>query len=271
MRPAPLIIVLGASLALGGCVTLDSSAPADSGSVVGLDVAPVASRGEPTGDGPLSGRTVVVDAGHAGVWTKEDSGRLVTTYGDKKVPCYTAGAIAPDGTGEHTLNFDLAKRVATRLRASGATVVMTRADDDSLGPCNDARGKLANTTHADALVALHADSDSEDKRGFHLIYSPEMHGGDATQAASVALATSVSDALQRSPLPPANYKGTPELPIDPRTNIAALNELTAAPGILVEVGNLNNPDDWALLARPRTREALAQGIADGLTDHLGQS
>ena len=272
MRIRAWALCLGTMGALVGCSSAPASTPAPSTPppvvVQGLETSPTQATGKPTHAGTLSGKTVVVDAGHAGLWTKDDSGRLITTYGDKRLPCYTAGATAPDGTAEHTVNFDLAKRVGALLQADGATVVMTRADDATLGPCNNERGHLANTTKADALVALHADFDSDDKRGFHLIYSPDMRGGQRVQTASVTLATHLSDALHASPLPPANYKGTAALPLDPRTNMAVLNELSRTRGVLVEIGNLNNPADWAAIAQPGTRDALAAAIAQGIRASL---
>lgn len=254
-----------AALLLTGC-QLGSARPPK---VAGLDVAAVqAATQPPTASGPLDGLRIVVDPGHAGTWDKETSGKVSETFGGVKVPCYTAGATAPDGTTEHALNFDLAKRTAAALRALGATTVYTRTDDASFGPCNDDRGKLANTAGADALVALHGDSDAASKRGFHVIYATQMRGGARVAAASKAMAQDVADALRGSGLPPANYKGTPDSPIDPRTNIAALNELATAPGVLVEIGNLNSPDDWATIARPETRDALAEAVARGVQASL---
>lgn len=51
-----------------------------------------------------------------------------------------------------------------------------------------------------------------------------MRGGQRVQTASVTLGYA-PDALHASPLPPANYKGTAAPPLDPRTNMAVLNEL----------------------------------------------
>lgn len=256
-RLLPALVAV--ALALGGCQAADRTPPA----VVGLDLDPVARTSPATVTGPLSGLTIVVDPGHAGVYDKERSGELITTNG-LRVPCYTSGATAPDGTGEHSLNFDLARRTAAALRALGAATTFTRVDDTTFGPCNDRRATLANQARADALVSLHADSDAAGKRGFHIIYAPQMAGGRTVEEASKGLAEAVASGLRATPIRPANYKGTPEMPIDPRANIAALNGLTATPGVLVEVGNLNNPDDWSALRQPATRDAVATAIADGV-------
>ncbi len=69
---------------------------------------------------------------------------------------------------------------------------------------------------------------------------------------------------QAQPPAPANYKGTPDAPIDARDNIAALALFEDAPGILVELGNLKNPKDVALLTGQKNRDAAASALADGI-------
>lgn len=271
MRTPIALVAAVTALALTSCSAprFSPPAPPPPRAVEGLaTTAATGKRLAPTAKGRLSGKVVVVDAGHAGAQDPAQSGRLIDTFGGKKVPCYTSGATAPDGTPEHTLNFDLALRTAAALRAKGATVVLTRTDDTKKGPCNDARGRAANTAKAHLLLSLHADSDAAHKRGFHLIHSPEMRGGRKVQERSLAAARALGDALKAAPIPPANYKGTPESPTDPRTNMAILNELATTPGVLVEVGNLGNSEDWALLARAATRDAVAAALAEGAQEAL---
>ena len=43
------------------------------------------------------------------------------------------------------------------LRNRGATVVLTRDDNHSVGPCIDERARIANRAGADAKVSIHAD------------------------------------------------------------------------------------------------------------------
>ena len=223
----------------------------------------------PTAPGPLTGRTIVVDPGHAGLYDRAVSAHPLDMGPAGTRPCYTDGATAPDGTPEHTLNFDVATRLATHLRDRGATVVLTRGDDASLGPCNDDRARLANAHGADLLVSLHFDGDSADKHGFHLIYAPTMVGGEALTERSRTVALALANALRAgTPLPPANYKGTPDAPLDPRTNLGVLSLLDTTPGALVELANLGSPDDWALVQDPATLDAAASALADGVVTAL---
>lgn len=227
-------------------------------------------RLEPTASGPLSGRTIVVDPGHAGTYDRAVSGHLLDMGLAGSRPCYTSGTTALDGTPEHSLNYAVGGLLATELRARGATVVMTRGDDEGLGPCNDDRARVANRVDADLLVSIHGDGDAEHKRGYHIIYAPNMAGGDALTERSRQAALVLALALRTdSPLPPANYKGTPDAPIDPRTNLGALSLLEDTPGVLVELGNLKNADDWRLLNRKPNREKTATALADGVVRALG--
>lgn len=224
---------------------------------------------QPTASGPLTGRTIVVDPGHAGVYDRAVAGHLLDMGPAGSRPCHTFGATAPDGTAEHSLNFGVASRLAAHLRDRGATVVVTRADDDSPGPCNDDRARLANAHGADLLVSVHFDGDSAGKHGFHLIYAPNMVGGEALTERSRTVALALANALRAgTPLPPANYKGTPDAPLDPRTNLGALSLLEATPGVLVELANLGSPDDWALVRDPATLDAAASALADGVVTAL---
>lgn len=222
-------------------------------------------RLEPTKEGKLTGRTIVVDAGHAGRHDPAISGHIIDMALVGRRPCYTTGTTAVDGTPEHTLNHAIARNLAAQLRARGATVVLTRGDDESLGPCNDDRARIANKFEADLLVSIHGDGDAEDKRGFHIIHAPNMAGGDALAERSRQAALTIAGSLRRhSPLPPANYKGTPDAPIDPRTHLAALSLLEDTPGVLVELGNLKNAKDVALLTGQKNRDAVASALADGV-------
>ena len=103
------------------------------------------------------------------------------------------------------------------------------------------------------------------KRGFHIIYAPNMEGGDPLAVRSRSAALVLAESLAAgTKLPPSNYKGTPQAPIDARTNLGALSMLTRTPGILVELGNLKNPADWALLSNDRVRDDVAAALATGV-------
>lgn len=266
-----VLAVLATVLALTGCSLLPNVlSRADGPSGPPFQRPPAQGiRLDPTASGPLTGRTIVVDPGHAGTYDRAVSGHLLDMGIAGTRPCYTAGTTAVDGTPEHDLNHEVGRLLTTALRARGATVVLTR-DVDGLGPCNDDRARIANRADADLLVSIHGDGDAEHKRGYHILYAPNMAGGDALTERSRQAALVLARALRKdSPLPPANYKGTPEAPIDPRTNLGALSLLEDTPGVLVELGNLKNADDWRLLSREPNRQKTATALADGVVRALG--
>lgn len=222
-----------------------------------------------TRKGALTGRVIVVDPGHAGVYRKSISGQLVDTAAGRR-PCVQVGGTAKDGTPEHAVNWTIADRLAAELRRRGADVVVTRPDDNGVGPCNNERAEIANRARADLLISVHVDgNDTAGLRGFHIITSPAMAGGATVETASTQLAENTVRRLRtKTPLPPANYVGTQERPIQARRDLAVLNGLRTTPGVLVETGNIVDARDWALLKKADTKQAIAGALADAAVDTL---
>ena len=65
------------------------------------------------------------------------------------------------------------------------------------------------------------------------------------------------DQLQASGIPPATYIGQSGL--YPRSDLAGLN-LAQYPSILVELGNMKNPADSALIESPDGRQKYADAV-----------
>ena len=80
-------------------------------------------------------RRIVVDAGHGG---------------------HDPGAIGPRGVREKDVTLAIARRLATRLRALGFEVVLTRRGDRYL-PLEE-RTAIANTARGDLFVSVHANA-----------------------------------------------------------------------------------------------------------------
>jgi N-acetylmuramoyl-L-alanine amidase len=66
------------------------------------------------------------------------------------------GALAPGGAREKDLALEIARRVAARLRAQGARVVLTRTGDIAVPLAN--RAGIANAIRADLFVSIHLNS-----------------------------------------------------------------------------------------------------------------
>ncbi|MFV2198043.1 N-acetylmuramoyl-L-alanine amidase [Nocardiopsis sp. LOL_012] len=238
-------------------------APAGDGDGQGVPADPA-----PLPEGPLSGRVVVIDPGHNG-GNAEAASRIgePVPAGPREKSCDTVGAETADGYAEHEFNWELALLVRERLEADGVTVVLTRDDNESVGPCIDERAEIGNEVEADAALSIHADGGPESGRGFHVIAPGEVPGfTDDIVAPSLDLAEDLRRAyLEGSGMPYADYLADEGL--DERTDLGGLN-MSDVPKVFLEAGNMRNPEDAALISDAAWRERAADSIAHGLALYL---
>ena len=219
------------------------------------------------GHGPaLAGWVVVVDPGHNGenaLHTTEIN-RPVDAGGVKKA-CNTTGTEGDDGWPEADFTWAMAGELRSKLEAAGATVVLTRNDNNGWGPCVDQRGLTAGRVHARVLISLHADGASASAHGFHVIHPGPVAGyTDGTWGDSARLATLVRDDLVASGRTPATYVGTRGL--NQRNDLATLNR-SAVPSVMLELGNMRNAGDLADLHDPVWRAVTADAITKAVADY----
>lgn len=220
----------------------------------------------PTGAGPLSGRRVVVDPGHNGVYDAPIDTALVPAGNGRRKACNTSGT-ANGAVAEHALNWDVASLLVEELRSRGATVWLTRPDDEGVGPCVNERAAIGNRAGAEAVVSIHADGNpSASARGFHVITSASMAGGAPAERGSQRLAQLVRDRMVTTGMPISTYLG--RRGIDVRSDIAGVN-LSEPPAVMLEMGNMRHPADAALFARSSFRQSVASALADAVTSLLG--
>jgi len=178
-------------------------------------------------------------------------------------PCDTTGTATDNGYTEAQFNFDVATALAADLAAEGATVVLTRPNNDGVGPCVTTRAAILNDAHVDAAVDIHADGGPVTGRGFAVLEPVADGPNDGVVASSAALASLVRDAMAAgTPMPVSDYDGVDGL--QPRDDLAGLN-LTSVPKVLVECGNMRNAADAALLVTPSFQQATAAAMAEALT------
>ncbi|WP_017593203.1 N-acetylmuramoyl-L-alanine amidase [Nocardiopsis potens] len=291
-RPAlllPASLACAAVLALTGCsgsggdpsaaptALLPLPGPGDgdgSGEGGGKDGAD-GSGGEPSGkggkepdDGPLAGTTVLIDPGHNG-GNAEAPGKIneqVPSGPGEKKACDTVGAESASGYPEHEFTLDLSLLLRDRLEAEGAEVVMTRADDDGVGPCVNERAEIGNEAGADAAISVHADGGPESGSGFHVIAPGEVEGNGDIVVPSARLAGLLRDAYaEGTGMDPADYIA--EEGLDERTDLGGLN-LSTVPKVFLEAGNMRNPGDAELLEDAEWRERAAGAITGAVVDFL---
>lgn len=212
----------------------------------------------------IAGMIVFLDAGHNGA-NDASIGRQVPTGRGGTKDCQASGTSTNDGYPEHTFTWDTALRVRSALNALGARTAMSRGNDTGVGPCVDQRAEMANALHPNAIVSIHADGGPPTGRGFHVNYSaPPLNQVQA--GPSVQFARIMRDQLQASGIPPANYIGQNGL--YGRSDLAGLN-LAQYPAILVELGNMKNPVDSALMQSPAGRQKYADAVVRGIAGFLG--
>ncbi|POG49476.1 N-acetylmuramoyl-L-alanine amidase [Streptomyces sp. ZL-24] len=226
----------------------------------------------PLPQGPLTGRTVVIDPGHNPrnrEHTEEINQQVDIGTGRKE--CDTTGTSTDAGYAEARFTLDVSHRLRELLRAQGARVVLTHDDDRPFGPCIDERARIGNEAKADAVVSVHADGSAVGNRGFHVILPAAVKGGGADTSkivkSSADLGARIAGHFVRTTgSAPSNYIGG-GTGLDTRGDLGGLN-LSTVPKVFVECGNMRDPKDAALLTDAGWRQKAAQGMADGIAAYL---
>jgi N-acetylmuramoyl-L-alanine amidase len=213
----------------------------------------------------LRGKVIVIDPGHNGGNGSHPRqiGRLVD-IGNGRKACDTAGAQTSAGYPETAFTWDVANRLAVLLRASGATVVLTRSSNTGVGPCITERAAIGNRARADAAISIHGDGALASGYGFHVIAPGRVGRNGAIVAPSVRLATLVRAAFAAGTGEPfSTYTGGGRA-MTVRTDLGGLN-LSTVPKVFIECGNLRNAADARRMSSPAWRQRAAAALADGLT------
>jgi N-acetylmuramoyl-L-alanine amidase len=216
----------------------------------------------------VSGKVIAIDPGHNdGNFAHPDEINKQVPMGTGTKECDTTGTETNGGYHEAAFTFDVATRLAALLRQAGATVVMTRTDDNSVGPCVNVRAQIGNDAHANVAISIHADGAPSTGHGFHVMEPMKVGApSDAIISQSAQLAVFIRDNYRaRTGIPTSNYIGTNG--INPRSDMGGLN-LSTVPKVLLECGNMRNAGDAAMETDPTDRERMAEGIAAGLAAYL---
>ncbi len=217
----------------------------------------------PAAPANVAGKIVFLDPGHNGSNDASINRQVPNGRGGTK-NCQTSGTSAESGLAEHTFNWDTTLRIRQALTALGVRTAMSRGDDIGLGPCIDERAAMANSIRPNAVVSIHGDGGPATGRGFHILYAaPPLNAAQA--GPSVRFARTMRDQLAGSGIPPATYIGSSGL--NPRADIAGLN-LAQYPSILIELGNMKNPADAALMSTAEGRQKYANAVVRGIVAFL---
>ena len=196
--------------------------------------------------------------------------RLVPAGGFRK-PCNTTGTSTNGGYPEATFTWQVSQLLEHRLEALGATVRLTRHSnsENRWGPCVDVRGRDGNALPADLKLSIHGDgSFAAGAHGFHVIAPtdrrPWTH--DIFKP-SRRMALDTRAALRRVGLHTANYIAGGD-GLDFRSDLGTLN-LSDIPTVMVELGNMRNPQDAKRMTSRTGRATYARGLANAVKTFLG--
>lgn len=190
----------------------------------------------------ISGKTVIVDAGHGG----DDVGCIG----------------AKSGRYEKEVNLEIAKRLQALLSQNGAFVIMTRTDDDMIAEDKEAdmqeRERIIRESGADLFISIHQNEfENETAAGPQVFYVEQGSEGKKLATAiqqTMNIELDIPEDTARMALPVA-YR---------------LLKVGAQPSCTVECGFFSNPEEEALLQTAAYQNRVAQAILDGVRLYVRQ-
>ncbi len=195
--------------------------------------------------GPLSGLTVLVDPGHGG---------------------YDGGARCGDsGVWEKEINLAVAREVEKALTARGASVVLTRREDEDL--CSPDRPAAVTKKRQDMLarIALAQENQADMVLSVHMNQYRDRResGPQVFYRANCAPGRLLAGCLQEALI----------WELQPQKERAAMAGdyfilQLEVPSALIECGFISNPAEEKLLLDPVYQARIGEAVAEGVTEYL---
>jgi N-acetylmuramoyl-L-alanine amidase len=195
---------------------------------------------------PVSGKTVILDAGHG-------------------VP--DEGAQSSRGTTEAESNLKIALKVQTLLEQSGCTVLLTRSDENAIYDIDSKtlkqkkisdihnRVKIGNESSADAFVSIHLNKIPQSQYyGWQTFYKDGNANG---KKLAVSIQNSLNNAIDKE-----NNRVSKTI-----DNVYIIKHIEI-PTTIVECGFLSNPEEEKQLLDDDYQNRLAWGIYSGIINYF---
>jgi len=173
------------------------------------------------------------------------------------------------GTTEAESNLKIALKLQNLLEQSGATVILTRSDENAIYDIDSKtlrqkkisdihnRVKIGNESSADIFVSIHLNKIPQQQYwGWQTFYNQANAEG---QKLANAIQKSLNESIQKE------NERTP-MKID---NIYIIKHVEI-PTTIVECGFLSNPEEEKLLLTDEYQNKLAWGIYTGIMDYFYQ-
>lgn len=177
------------------------------------------------------------------------------------------GLFGVNGMTEAETNLNITFKVQKLLEESGATVLLTRSDENAIYDLDKTtlreqkvsdiknRAKLGNDEHADIFVSIHLNKgDSASYNGWQTFYRGDDEKGKR-------LAECIQDAIYES-VKVDNHRKAHDI-----SNVYLI-EHVEIPITIVECGFLSNPQEGQKLLSDEYQNELAWGIYNGILNYF---
>ena len=198
---------------------------------------------------PVSNKVIVLDAGHG-------------------IP--DEGAQSSNGTTEAQTNLKIALKVQNLLEQSGATVILTRSDENAIYDLDSKtlkekkisdihnRVKIGNENSADIFVSIHLNKIPQNQYwGWQCFYKD---GNEQSTKLAKSLQSNLNESIQKE-----NKRVAMKL------DTVYIMKHVEVPISIVECGFLSNPEEEKLLLEDSYQDKLAGGIYNGIIDYFYQN
>lgn len=202
----------------------------------------------PTMAVPVTNKVIVIDAGHG----KPDS-----------------GAENENGVSEEAINLKIALKLQKYLESSGATVLLTRSDENGIYEIDSKtisqkkvsdikkRVKIANESSADIYVSIHLNKIPQGQYwGWQTFYNS---GNEKSKLLADSIQKNLNETISKD-----NKREIKKL-----DNIYIMKNVEI-PIALVECGFLSNEQEASKLQQDDYQSKLAWGIYDGIMDYFNK-
>lgn len=195
---------------------------------------------------PVSNKVIVIDAGHGNP---------------------DGGAVSKNGISEADINLKIALKLQNLLEQSGATVILTRSDENGIYDANKTklkeqkvsdiknRVKIGNSSSADIFVSIHLNKIPQSQySGWQTFFKNGSEQGEK-------LATSIQENLNKT-IEKENNRVPMKL-----DNVYIVKNVEI-PLTIVECGFLSNEAEERKLQEDDYQDKLAWGIYNGIINYF---
>lgn len=177
------------------------------------------------------------------------------------------GAVSATGINEAELNLKIALKLQNLLEQSGATVILTRSDDNAIYELDSKtlsqkkvsdiknRVKIGNGSDSDIFVSIHMNKIPQTQYdGWQTFYNVKSEKG---KLLAESIQSALNDTIDRE-----NSR------LSKSINNIYIVEHVEIPLALVECGFLSNPEEMSYLIQDDYQDKLAFGIYTGIINYF---